>query len=609
MAVPLIMRLLRSTLFQTILAVTGSIVGLVAAAALIMSAYTVARYDKSFRIGQDSNTNYFEAANAEIMIYSENDNYWSCSGTFIGPTGQLLTAAHCLPLDYEPCSFDPDAQTYPSDDGTYVIYVQVAGVNGTSEKLTFTSQIAGWSGYTDIMLLQTHPYQPVTGSNFSLSGHPYLTFADSTGLERGQMVTSLAYDYELIRKLGHKGAIQAVHKDHGTWWMTSSEQVFYDGNIQSGASGSSVVNTDGQIVIAPITYSWDGDSSTMAASGTSSRISSALTSRMRTTSPNGPVNKFLVPTLGLAILGTIDSNYLRYQWNEDYLPLFQNKGLEFGFSYDQDFWDFYVNDFSSCNLTYTVTPPSSYNAPLSATVAGTPPDPLPQFPADDESSIIVLEAIERTLNAGNWVDVGSDTGSETVSGVLISSGKWVGDDVRIKVRSANPYLLEDPTNNWVGIYTVTLQAIDPFWDILDADGVSSIVSHVFIDNSDSSHTRIYQDPYFVRGKHAVNAKYFSKVTDRIARTMARRQRNKRNVVTVETTIPAGLDIYSLPTLADLYLQHKGKAHANRATRKLRKPKGKRHVAPKHKILPKAHPIAPKRLVRRHEKSHINVKHL
>lgn len=139
---------------------------------------------------------------------------------------------------------------------------------------------------------------------------------------------------------------------------------------------------------------------------------------------------------------------------------------------------------------YTVTPPSILGAPLDKTISGSPPLTMTDFPGGCLycSTLVILEAVEVDHR---WHYVGDDVGLETVSGLIIGSGKWAGDTVRVRVRSLDPYNANDPSLNWEGIYLVTLQAIDPFWDNLQTTNILSLSAKVRVDKEDGRPARMY----------------------------------------------------------------------------------------------------------------------
>jgi len=104
------------------------------------------------------------------------------------------------------------------------------------------------------------------------------------------------------------------------------------------------------------------------------------------------------------------------------------------------------------------------------------------------STLVILEAVEIDHK---WHYLGDDVGLETVSGLIIGSGKWSGDIVRVRVRSLDPYNPTDPSLNWEGIYVVTLQAIDPFWDNLQTTNILSMAHQLRVDKKDGKPARMF----------------------------------------------------------------------------------------------------------------------
>jgi len=57
----------------------------------------------------------------------------------------------------------------------------------------------------------------------------------------------------------------------------------------------------------------------------------------------------------------------------------------------------------------------------------------------------------------------------------------VGDIIRVRIRAMNPVSPSDETQNWEAIYDVTLQAVDPFWDIAYGAPFATYASLVLVD--------------------------------------------------------------------------------------------------------------------------------
>jgi hypothetical protein len=67
------------------------------------------------------------------------------------------------------------------------------------------------------------------------------------------------------------------------------------------------------------------------------------------------------------------------------------------------------------------------------------------------------------------------------SGAILSNGNWVGDNIRVRIRAINPVSSSDETQNWEAIYDVTLQAVDPFWDVAYGVPFATYASLVLFD--------------------------------------------------------------------------------------------------------------------------------
>jgi hypothetical protein len=204
-------------------------------------------------------------------------------------------------------------------------------------------------------------------------------------------------------------------------------------------------------------------------------------------------------------------------------------------------------------------------APLDYTESGTPPDPFIDYPggiASDTQTMVILEAIEGHLHHRDWHYLGEDAGLTTVTGVLFGMGKWVGDQVRVRVRSVNPFYPDDPTKNWEGIYLVTLNAIDPFWDNLVVDTLGSYVSYLRVNESGvSGQTELYLDPVVmlpshVRGYRAARGRKGLRSDSRNRATTIGKEHRRNTVAgSLVSPIPDGVNIYALPTLAEHYNQY------------------------------------------------------
>jgi hypothetical protein len=141
--------------------------------------------------------------------------------------------------------------------------------------------------------------------------------------------------------------------------------------------------------------------------------------------------------------------------------------------------------------------------------------------------------------------MGNDPGTTSPSAILLGENKRPGDVVRVKVRAINADAPTDDTANWIGIYRVTLQAIDPVWDGIDAFAPiwGSYASHVHINGTT-------HEAYIDAGTH---------IPHKLARRNPRLSAGNKNKKSLKkqsrfTVVPAppGVDVTNLPTVADLY---------------------------------------------------------
>jgi len=493
----------------------------------------------------DSLSNPYEAAVAEVTV-NNGGSLTSCSASHVGPSGQVLTAVHCF---QQPaiCDYDPVVREYPLSTGS--VLVDVAGVNGTGEKWSFPAVVLGWSGILDIMVLQLSSLVKGDGSIITLATQPYLRWGSNRLLERGEPARSLSFDLAFLKKLGHSGAVLHPYADRGSSFAVTSEQVFIDLNAQDGASGSAALNDALQMVMAPLTYGWvslSGD--VYAVSGTSADVSRPLVQAMLSGArlPNGPAHrKYLVPSLGVVPLYVLSGINLQYYINTVYGTVLENKGLVFDWLASQEYYDFLVSIHSCGFPPYNMTAPSLLGARVNQVFGGNPPDPFQDFPAYDGNTVVVLMALERNHQ---WVYLGEDAGLETVSGVLATGGYWVGDTVRVRIKSVNPYEPNNPNATWEAAYNVTLQPIDPFWDTIQSGPFINYASLIRVNQTQGAPMRLHLDPSVARSQQM----------------MARRRRSKahtRNAIGGSNPnfepVPPGVDVGTLPTLGDLYRAHRG----------------------------------------------------
>jgi len=436
--------------------------------------------DRGIHIDEDSQGNEIESRVVEVLLESE--IILVCSGVFIRESGEILTATHCMDREDGVCQFNPTIPGYDfAPDFEY--HVEVMGVNDTNDKWIFPFEIVSYSAVTDVAVIKPLPLTLADGSVITVNDQDHFQWDESTELSRGDTIQGLGYDVSFLKKLSHKGYVQAAGKDRGTGFAVSVEQVFVDTDIQPGASGMAMFGPNQKLVMAPLSYRWAYDSSSdtggglpqssarITASGTSSRVSHPLTDRMLNpnTPPNGAQNNYLVPGLGIIPTEVVSAINLWFSWDLDtFVPFTQNRGIIFAFLASQDYYDFLTTTMSECGLPpYTVTPPSMLGAPVDEVISGTPPDPFIDFPGGDPDVtgiMVILEAIEGHLHHRDWHYLGEDAGLTTVSGILMGTGKWVGDQVRVRIRAINPALPADPASNWEAIYLVTLQVGGPLFE-------------------------------------------------------------------------------------------------------------------------------------------------
>jgi hypothetical protein len=298
--------------------------------------------------------------------------------------------------------------------------------------------------------------------------------------------------------------------DIGTLIAAATEQVFTDGISGEGASGSGWVDREGNLVIAPLSFSWAASNAyhppsattpagSAGASGTSYTISGPLVNRML--NPNTPANgvngQYLVPTLGIIVGGPVDAYTLWYQHSTAYYAETQMTGVIISALATQAYYNATVRCGSNVTApVHTVTPPSLLNAPLDEIISGNPPTTFPAIPnGGNANTLVILKAIEGHLNKRDWIWQGSDAGLGTISGAILGTGHWVGDVIRVRIVAVNPVTPNDETQNWDAIYSVTLQAVDPFWDIAYGVPFATYASLVLIDERSDPPT--YVVPYGV----------------------------------------------------------------------------------------------------------------
>jgi hypothetical protein len=448
-------------------------------------------------IGRDSLSNDYEAAVIEYFTIEDNEFVdVECSGVFIGPSGQIMTAVHCLQNDPDFCDFDTATAQYDlldrTDDETF--WADVMGINGGTEKRTFQLDVIGWSGVTDVAVLQARPLAvaggfPLVASFINITNQPFFTFDDSRELHRGQTIETLSFDLGFLKKLAHRGAVQAQGLDRGASFVVSVDQVFFNGNAMEGASGSGVWNREGELVLAPLTYLWDWDG-VYSNSGTSSHVSRRVVGTILDAAfvPDGTDNKLLVPSLGAITFESNNGpNLIDFDTASFLAAQLPNYGIFSPWLADQNWFDFLneVVEDTCLDPTYNVTVPSMLGATLVETIYGTPLDTYPAGITFDLDAYVWIIEMEKHLGRGDWVQMGDDAGSTSPSAVIIGGGKKAGDVVRVKVRALNVNSPTDPTVNWIGVYAVTLQKIDPVWDSIGAgnDFFGNYASHIHLDEA------------------------------------------------------------------------------------------------------------------------------
>jgi len=520
------------------------------------------------RIPLDSLTNPIEAAVAELTVNVEG-SITSCSASHIGPSGQVLTATHCLQQPAT-CDFDPVVGEYPLTVGT--LTVDVSGVNGTGEKWSFPATVLGWSGMYDVMVLQLQPFVKADSSVITLATQSYLTWGSNRQLQRGEPVRALSFDLAFLKKLGRAGPVLHPYADRGTSFAVSAEQVFADLNAEDGASGSAMLNANLQIIMAPLSYAWldSGDGSDVfAVSGTSADVSGPLVrSILAGTPPNGPAhNKYLVPSLGIIPQFVPSGVNTATEWDPVYYTVLENKGIVFYWLAIQGYYDWITQVIFDCGFPpYTVIPPSMLGAPLTQTFYGNPPASFQDFPAFDSDTIVVLLAMERVHNSGQWVYLGEDNGLETISGVLATGGFGVGDWVQVRIKSANPFEMDNPDAVWEAAYNVTLLPVDPFWDTIQMTPFINYARFIRVNQTQGHPTALHYDPAMTSSRQLTLRRQGHKPGKRTSSSRAPPgggQGGNPNI----SPAPPGSDPLALPTLAELY-----KAHHQRKKQEKIKPK-------------------------------------
>jgi len=288
------------------------------------------------------------------------------------------------------------------------------------------------------------------------------------------------------------------------------------------------------------------------------------------TPPNGPAhNKYLVPGLGISPMFSVSALELYLNFPIGNLAATQSKGIIFFWLASQEFYDFLTEGFNVCGFPpYTMTPPSLLGAPLDETLYGTPINPFHDFPANmGPDTVVALEAIELAPYQNDWFEVGEDAGLETVSGMLARGGYWEGDLLRVRIRSWDIATPADPTLNWEGVYNVTLQHVDPFWDTIQQTYFVNYAAFIRVNvtngggggNRGDGPLSLARD---ASGKIIMHLDPSRAVPSLMVERGGRdgQLHGKRSLSpramgsAMFSPIPDGADVYSLPTLAELYLQ-------------------------------------------------------
>jgi len=252
---------------------------------------------------------------------------------------------------------------------------------------------------------------------------------------------------------------------------------------------------------------------------------------------------------------------------------------------------------------YDITPPSLLNAPLDVVIGGTPPDMFPDLPTGgDVDTVVALVAMESSFNSNKWVWMGSDAGLGTISGTILANGYWVGDVIRVRIRSFNVVALSDPTKNWEGIYSVTLQAVDPFWDIAYGIPFATYASLILVNATAPGQMDYYVPPTIPVPNTARGHVYGHNRPasgNRAAAAAAKRASRKRNLMSP----PSGSDWQSLPSVADYYLAQRANNDINVRNEYLRSKERRSQREPQHQSL-YAHPgKAPAPIASHHAPAH------
>jgi len=339
--------------------------------------------------------------------------------------------------------------------------------------------------------------------------------------------------------------------------------------VARGSFGSGFVDQRGNLVIAPLSFLWTSSQQgkeanttvqlgvPMGSSGTSFRVAQPMVSRMLNpaTPANGVNGQYLVPSLGIIALGSVDAVTLWSDYSAAMYPLTENKGILFKFLATST----YFNTTGGCGQNYVPTVPSLLNAPLDEIITGTPPETFPAIPANgDANTAVALIAIEKSFGSNKWQEVGSDAGLHTISGSLIGNNYWVGDRVRVDIRSFDPTALSDPTKNWEGIYTVTLEAIDPFYDTAYGIPFATYAGLVLVDENPYTGQKAFYMPPGVPVPQMLRGHFTSSGRGSRGgrRQMLAAEANNAGI----SHPPADVDWTQLPTIADYYMSKMFDSH-------------------------------------------------
>lgn len=201
------------------------------------------------RLNESAVNNTLERSMVEINVIDGDDYVKYCSGFFVTETGIIATANHCFHSSYVNCDWINEDGAYDLQAySTFSIHVEVLGLNGTTEKRTLDAQILALSSTLDFMLLKTMPtsyHGPVT---IELTSTPFLKFANSSLVRKGDAVAVMSHESEFSKKMQRRGTVADVHKDIGGGdFIWTGDNIVLDMMISQGSSGAPVLNQDGEV--------------------------------------------------------------------------------------------------------------------------------------------------------------------------------------------------------------------------------------------------------------------------------------------------------------------------------------------------------------------------